>query len=226
MPIKSRFSIPIPNCSVQKWVFGSSSGPLPEKKAWIDADRPTTHFLTYTEGRLLAKRIAVGLIKNGLTPGDRVLLFSGNSIFFPAIVLGIWMAGGIFTGANPGYVARELAYQLADSGAIMMIAADASFDVALEAADQVGLRNEKVFLFDSTMPDSKSREKQTRPGGRHWTELVGTRKQGEEFEWIEPKDTKTTTCTLNYSSGTVWSNSSSKWVGWADTEEDRSSKRR
>ncbi|CAM1500800.1 Fc.00g099620.m01.CDS01 [Cosmosporella sp. VM-42] len=203
MPIESRFSVSVPNCSIQQWVFGSPSGSLPDKKAWIDADRPQTHFLTYSEGRLLAKRIAAGLLENGLKSGDRVLLFSGNSIFFPAIVLGIWMAGGIFTGANPGYVARELAFQLKDSEACMMIAADPSFEVALEAAKQVGLRSDRVFLFDSTMPDSPNVEKEPRMGSRHWTELITSRDKGDQFKWTEPKDSKTTTCTLNYSSGTT-----------------------
>lgn len=203
MPIKSRFSVPVPNCSIQQWVFGSLTGDLPDKKAWIDADRPETHYLTYSEGRLLAKRIAVGLIEGGLKPGDRVLLFSGNSIFFPTIVLGIWMAGGIFTGANPGYVSRELAFQLKDSQACMMIAADGCYGVALDAAKQAGLNADKIFLLDSTMPDSPSVEKQPREGGRHWTELIASRKQGMDFTWIEPEDSKNTTCTLNYSSGTV-----------------------
>ena len=120
------------------------------------------------------------------------------------------MAGGIFTGANPGYVTRELAYQLKDSGADMMIAAAGSFNIALEAATQAGLNSERVFLFDSTMPDSSSLEKQAQKGTRHWTELVGSRKKGEDFEWFEPKNSKTTTCTLNYSSGTVWQSRSSQ----------------
>ncbi|KAF7543220.1 hypothetical protein G7046_g10043 [Stylonectria norvegica] len=203
MPITSRFSVPIPDCSIQQWVFGSPSGPLPDKKAWIDADRPDTHFLTYDSGRLLAKRIAVGLIENGLKPGDRVLLFSGNSIFFPAVVLGVWMAGGIFTGANPGYVARELAFQLKNSEARMVIAADVCFEVALDAANQAGLKQESIFLFDSTMPDSQSVEIEPRSGSRHWTELIASRSQGEGFRWTEPVDSKTQTCTLNYSSGTT-----------------------
>ena len=52
------------------------------------------------------RRFAAGLRKAGLQPGDRVLLFSGNSLFCPIVLLGIVMAGGIFTGANPGFVAR------------------------------------------------------------------------------------------------------------------------
>ncbi|KAK7431737.1 hypothetical protein QQZ08_001674 [Neonectria magnoliae] len=190
MPIKSRFSVPVPNCSIQQWVFGSASGPLSNKKAWIDVDRPDTHFLTYSQGRLLAKRIAVGLIHNGLNPGDRVLIYSGNSIFFPVIAMGVWMAGGVFTGANHG-------------GACMMMAAESVFDVALEAANQVGLKHDRVFMLDSTLPDSPKVEKKPREGSRHWTELFASQAKGDEFVWTEPEDSKNVTCGLNYSSGTT-----------------------
>ncbi|KAI5467167.1 hypothetical protein BGZ63DRAFT_19284 [Mariannaea sp. PMI_226] len=203
MPIKSRFSVPVPNCSIQQWVFGSPSGPLPDKKAWIDPDRPDTHFLTYTEGRLLAKRLAVGLIEAGLKEGDRLLVYSGNSIFYPIAAMGVWMAGGIFSGANSGYVARELAFQLKDSGACMMFASAERFDVALEAASLAGMNHDRVFLFDSPPPDSLEPESLPPNGSRHWTELVAARSKGDDFVWSEPGDSSTVTCCLNYSSGTT-----------------------
>jgi acyl-CoA synthetase (AMP-forming)/AMP-acid ligase II len=139
MVLQSRFSISVPNCSIQKWIFGSSSGPLlhGDSKAWVDADNPDTRFLTFAVARQLAKRVAVGLIESGIQPGDRVLVISGNSIIFPAVMLGIWMAGAIFTGANPGLMTRELAYQLRDSEAKFMLAAEPCWDTALEAAGMV-----------------------------------------------------------------------------------------
>ncbi|KAF4954804.1 hypothetical protein FSARC_12021 [Fusarium sarcochroum] len=203
MPIESRFSVSVPNCSIQQWVFGSPSGSLPDKKAFIDADQPQERYLTYNETRLLSKRIAVGLINNGLKPGDRVLLFASNSIFFPTIAMGVWMAGGVFTGANPGYVTRELVHQLKDSEASFMIAADSVIGVALDAATHVGMESSRVFLLDSTWPDSSVLETQPYEGSRHWTELIAAKSEGERFEWIEPTDSKNSVCTLNYSSGTT-----------------------
>ncbi|RMJ09137.1 hypothetical protein BHE90_006477 [Fusarium euwallaceae] len=203
MPIKSRFSVTVPNCSIQQWVFGSPSAPISNNKAWIDPDRPETHYLTYSDARLLAKRIAVGLIDNGLKPGDRVLLIAGNSIFFPTIVFGIWMAGGVFTGAGPSSVTRELAFQLKDSQASFMIAAEGVLDVALDAATQAGMKSDQVFMFDSTWPDSPVLEAEPRKGSRHWTELISSKSKGEDFIWTEPNDSKNVTCTLNYSSGTT-----------------------
>ncbi|KAF5487674.1 4-coumarate--CoA ligase-like 7 [Colletotrichum siamense] len=203
MPIKSRWSEPIPNCSLQKWIFGSSCAPLSDRKAFYDADRPETHYLTFADYRLVAKQIAIGLQKAGLKPGDRVLLFSGNNLFFPVIFIGVLMAGGIFTGANPTFVPRELAYQLKDSGAVFMVAAEGSLDTALAAAKEVQMPASNVFVFDTTIPGSSQPEKPARGGARHWTELIAPKAQAEKFEWVEPADARTTTCCLNYSSGTT-----------------------
>ncbi|GKT50352.1 4-coumarate--CoA ligase-like 7 [Colletotrichum spaethianum] len=203
MPIKSRWSEPIPNCSLQTWIFGSSFEPLSNRKAFYDADCPDTHYLTFSDYRLVAKQIAIGLQAAGLKPGDRVLLFSGNNLFFPVIFLGVLMAGGIFTGANPGFVTRELAHQLRDSGARFMVAAEGSLDTALEAAKEVSIPASNVFVFDTTIPSSSKPEKPVQGGARHWTELVAPRAQAEKFQWVEPSDARTTTCCLNYSSGTT-----------------------
>ncbi|KAI9900781.1 hypothetical protein N3K66_005043 [Trichothecium roseum] len=205
MVIESRFSISIPECSFPQWIFGSCSGPLPDRKAWIDAEDPS-RFITFRSARLLAKRIAVGLVKHGLEPGDRVLVSAGNSIYFPPLMLGIWMAGGVFTGANPGYVSRELAHQLRDSQARIMIAAEASLGVALEAAKLAGVESSNVFLFDSSVPGSDgalAAAATARMGLEHWTTLIAPVEEGDKFEWFEPADPKEALCTLNYSSGTT-----------------------
>ena len=203
MTIKSRWTEPVPNCSLQKWIFGSSFGPLPDRRAFIDADHPDTKFLTLADYRLVAKRIAVGLQASGLQRGDRVLVFSGNSIYFPVVFLGILMAGGIFTGANPGFTDRELAYQLHDSGAKFMFATANSTQISLKAAKEVGMPLRNVFILDTTVPGSGSLETTPAAGTRHWTEVLAPKAEAERFHWVEPVDARTTTCCLNYSSGTT-----------------------
>ncbi|RYP83848.1 hypothetical protein DL770_005318 [Monosporascus sp. CRB-9-2] len=201
MVVTSRWSVPVPKCSIQKWVFGTSFDPLSDEPQFIDPERPNTHFLSQADYRLWSKRIALGLRKAGLKPGDRVLLFSGNNMFTPVVFMGILMAGGIFTGANPSFVARELAHQLKDSGASFLIAADTSMDIALEAAGQVGLPKDCVYSFDATALDPSAGEKSS--GVRHWTELLAPKGEAANFDWVEPADTQTTVCCLNYSSGTT-----------------------
>lgn len=200
MPLTSRWKLPIDNCSLQTFLLGSSTAPLPDKIAFYDAERPSTHFLTYDALRLWSLRFAAGLQKAGLQPGDRVLLFSGNHLFYPVAFLGILMAGGIFTGANPGYVTRELAYQLKDSDARFLLCADASLESGIEAAQTIGMAKERVFRFDDLLLDGTGT---SRLGVKNWNTLVESESVGRNFRWHEPKDPKDTICCLNYSSGTT-----------------------
>lgn len=213
MPIESRWSIDVPRCSLQKWVFGSSSDPVPDKKAFLDPERPDTHFLSTDDYRLVAKRLALGFQAEGLPRGGRVLLFSGNNLFFPSLFMGVLMAGGIFTGANPTYVARELAYQLRDSGASFLVVEEAVLETGLEAAREAGLPLSKVFVFDAEVTRTEATQaSQPKPGktgrrsdgARHWTELLaGDPRKAQAWDWVEPADPENTTCCLNYSSGTT-----------------------
>ena len=205
MVVASRWSAVIPERSLQSWVFESSFGALPNTPQFIDPDRPDTHFITLSDYRLWSKRVAVGLRKAGLRPGDRVLLFSGNQLFTPVVFMGVLMAGGIFSGANPSFVARELEYQLKDSGASFLVAAESSMGIALEAATKAGLPKDRVYVFDATGidPAPAPSEVKARTGARHWTELLAPVEEAEKFDWVEPEDPKTTTCCLNYSSGTT-----------------------
>ncbi|KAM0546230.1 hypothetical protein ACHAPJ_011016 [Fusarium lateritium] len=212
MALRSRWSEPIPNCSLQQWIFGSSSGPMEDhdKPILIDADRPDTHFLTKGQFRLLSKQVALGLINAGIRPGDRVLVFSSNNIYFPSIFLGILMSGGIFTGANPAFTPRELSYQLENSGSTFMFAAKLQLPTALKAAEAVGLPKDNIFVLDpSILPPvdpttTVSSQTLQEDGVRPWTDLlVGNQEQAKTWQWVEPANPETTGCCLNYSSGTT-----------------------
>ncbi|KAJ5511807.1 Nucleoporin [Penicillium expansum] len=104
MPYKSRWTIDIPDTHLASLLLKSPTAPLSKThKSYLEAARPETHYLTTHDLRLWSQRLAAGLRKSGLQPGDRVLLFSGNDLFFPVVFLGVIMAGGIFTGANPTF---------------------------------------------------------------------------------------------------------------------------
>ncbi|CZT44328.1 related to 4-coumarate--CoA ligase [Rhynchosporium secalis] len=201
MPIHSRWNLSIPNISLPQFLFTSPTAPLEhsQKPAYISVENPSI-YLTQNSLRLYAQRFAAGLVRAGLQPGDRILLFSGNNIWFPVVFLGIQMAGGVFTGANPGYVAREFAYQLKDSEARFLICADASLELGIEAAESVGMGKERVFAFDDLLMSGGGKD---RLGVRNWKILVESEKAGKDFKWVNPKDPKNDVCCLNYSSGTT-----------------------
>ncbi|KAJ5126982.1 hypothetical protein N7448_007761 [Penicillium atrosanguineum] len=185
MPYKSRWTIDVPNTHLATLLLKSPTAALSQTQpCFLEAARPDTHYFTPHDFRLWSQRFAVGLLKSGLQPGDRVLLFSGNDLFFPVVLMGITMAGGIFTGANPTYVARELAYQLQDSGATYLICANISLNTGIEAAKLAGLSRDRVFIFDNAIYDGAG---QARSGCPYWggSELADQ------------------TLVLNYSSGTT-----------------------
>ncbi|KAM5353381.1 hypothetical protein ACJ41O_000031 [Fusarium nematophilum] len=200
MPVQSRWTIPVPQVSLQKWVFGSSFDALPDFKAFLDADQPDSRYLAFSDFRLLSKRVALGLQNAGLLPGDRVLLYAGNNIYFPAIIMGIIMAGGIFTGASPAFGAAELAYQLRDSGAKFALAQKSVGPVAVQAASQAGLAVDHLYSFDDSLPAGTGGNSNDL---KHWSELLAGAAEAQRFDWVEPADPRETTCCLNYSSGTT-----------------------
>jgi 4-coumarate--CoA ligase len=116
--------------------------------------------------------------------------------------MGVIMAGGIFTGANPTFVARELAYQLQDSGATYLLCATASLETGIEAAKQANLPQNHVFAYDSSIYDGVTSPQK---GVRHWSDLVSSEKEGSGFAWDELSTPALSqrTLALNYSSGTT-----------------------
>lgn len=204
MPWKSRWTIDVPITSVPSYLFRSPTAQLPETPALIDADRPEYH-LSLSTYREWSQRFAVGLRQAGFQPGDRVLLYSGNTIFFPVVLMGTIMAGGIFSGANPSYVARELAYQLQDTGAKFLITSTNSLATAREAAKSAGFAEKNLFVFDNGYATFDGTG-QSMDGVEHWSRLIASRDEARGFAWREfsiRDDQANTTCALNYSSGTT-----------------------
>ncbi|MEZ5613745.1 MAG: AMP-binding protein [Rhodocyclaceae bacterium] len=74
--------------------------------------------LTYRQLDVLSRKVAAYLqsvLK--LAPGSRVALMLPNILQFPVCLFGALRAGYVVVTVNPLYTARELAHQLADSGA-------------------------------------------------------------------------------------------------------------
>jgi len=74
--------------------------------------------LSFAELDELSKAFAAWLQKkSGLVAGDRVALMMPNVLQYPIAVFGVLRAGMVVVNTNPLYTARELEYQLNDSGA-------------------------------------------------------------------------------------------------------------
>jgi acyl-CoA synthetase (AMP-forming)/AMP-acid ligase II len=84
-------------------------------------DSETGRTITYGELAQLVDRAAAGLTRLGLGQGGVCAIFSPNTIAFPIAVLAVARLGAVVTTASPLSTADDLARQLADSGAHLLI---------------------------------------------------------------------------------------------------------
>lgn len=208
MPLKSRFTAPIPNVSLPTYLFTSPSAPLPTSPPiYLDAEHPVTEYISLSAYRLYAQRLASGLRAQGLQSGERVMLFSGNNVFFPVVIMGVIMSGGIFTGANPSYSSRELAHQLKDADCRFMLTSPVGSEIALQAAEAVGMPRDNIYVFDTAGMFHSGRrvDGSTTHGLLHWTALLSDPQTASTFAWAEFKTEEQCheIAALNYSSGTT-----------------------
>ncbi|MET0544820.1 MAG: fatty acyl-CoA synthetase [Caulobacterales bacterium] len=105
----------------------------PEKCALIFEGRQDT----YAALDDAVNRAANALLRNGVSAGDRVAIFSHNNRTMVVLRFAIARAGAIFTPVNFMLNAGELAYILEHSGAHMLIAEDALCSLADEAMRQM-----------------------------------------------------------------------------------------
>ncbi|MCX8087384.1 MAG: AMP-binding protein [Rhodocyclaceae bacterium] len=89
--------------------------------------------LTYRELERQSAAFAAWLQSIGVAKGDRVALMLPNLLQFPVALLGILRAGCVAVPCNPLYTPRELAQQLADAHATVIVALE-NFAHTLEAA--------------------------------------------------------------------------------------------
>lgn len=173
-------SVDIPDVSVTDFVLGRARE-FGDAPALIDG--PSGRRMSYAELADLTERLAGGLAQRGLARGEVVALHSPNLPAYAPLFHGVARAGGVVTTVNPLSTVRELAFQLRDSGARLLVTVGALGDTALEAAREAGL--EEVYSLD---------EAESIPS---WTELMGEPGPGAA---IEPG---VDLLALPYSSGTT-----------------------
>jgi len=102
---------------------------------------------TYTYARLAAtiQAAATGLAWRGLRPADVVGVYVPDAVSFVLAMHSVRAAGGVPTPVAHGLGAAEMAGQLAESGARMLITAPPLADQAMAAADRSWVR--QVFSF-------------------------------------------------------------------------------
>ncbi|WP_439472342.1 AMP-binding protein [Brevundimonas sp.] len=108
--------------------------------------------LTYGRALSEAKALAARLQALGVGPGDRVALMMPNCLQYPVALFGVLFAGAVVVNVNPLYTARELRHQLADSGAVLLIAMDMFTDTLRDGLEGTEVRRLILTGMGDMMP--------------------------------------------------------------------------
>jgi acyl-CoA synthetase (AMP-forming)/AMP-acid ligase II len=140
-----RSDLPVPDgpaVGVPGYLFEHAAR-LGDKPALVDG--PTGRTLSYRQLAGAVERVAAGLAARGFAKGDVLALSSPNLPEYAVAMYGAMAAGGVVTGANPLLTAGELAGQLADAGASVLVTVPPFLHTARAAADRAGVADVLVF---------------------------------------------------------------------------------
>ncbi len=99
-------------------------------RAWArqTPDKPAVihhgHVTTYAELDAASDRLAALLASEGVKPGDRVAVFLPNMPQYHTVFFGILKAGAVHVPVSPMSRAFELAHELTDTQAVLLVALD------------------------------------------------------------------------------------------------------
>ncbi|WP_328768163.1 AMP-binding protein [Streptomyces sp. NBC_00286] len=135
MIYKSKYpEVAVVDRPVHEWVLGEAARRA-TRPAMVDVSSGRT--LTYGELAALVRQLAAGLAAEGIGKGDVVALHSPNTILFPVVLYATTTAGGTVTTLSPLATPAEIAKQLIDAEARLMVSVSALIESARAAVELV-----------------------------------------------------------------------------------------
>jgi acyl-CoA synthetase (AMP-forming)/AMP-acid ligase II len=186
--------VDIPETSVYDYLFGGIDDAAMDRVALVDV---TTGVQTsYRELLTRIDAFAGGLAERGIGAGDVVGLLSPNSSVFAVAFHGILRAGATATTINALATANEIAKQLSDSHARMLITVAPLLERAEKAAAVVDLSDADVVVLDGA-----GREAHGATGSSHAyaADMLAAGRPAPQVSF----DPSTHLAVLPYSSGTT-----------------------
>ncbi|WP_448625943.1 4-coumarate--CoA ligase family protein [Geodermatophilus sp. URMC 64] len=144
MALASPFpDVDIPDLSVPAFVLAAGRE-RPEAPALIDGLKGDV----ITHGQLAGyvDRLAAALHERGLRKGDVVAVFCPNTIWYPVVFHGIAAAGCVMSPINSLYTPEEIAFQLRDSGAKIIITISLFLDRVTAAVEKTPV--DEIVVMD------------------------------------------------------------------------------
>ncbi|HEX5144928.1 MAG TPA: AMP-binding protein [Mycobacterium sp.] len=184
--------VEIPAIGVHEMLFGDLSETDADAVALVDAKTGTE--TTYRDLVIRIDAFAGALADRGIAVGDVVGLLSPNSSTFAVAFHGILRAGATATTINALFTRADIAKQLTDAHAKMLITVQALQAVAIEGAERAGLSPAEVIILDG--PGEAA------PGSGGHPSLDDLLASGADAPTVE-FDPATHLAALPYSSGTT-----------------------
>jgi acyl-CoA synthetase (AMP-forming)/AMP-acid ligase II len=144
--------VDIPSTNVYDFLFGGIDDADLDRVALVDtkSGRQTT----YREMIARIDTFAGGLAGRGIGVGDVVALLAPNSSAFAVAFHGILRSGATATTINALFTAKDIAKQLSDSKATMLVTVTPLLAQAEEAAAIVGLADAELVVLDGEGQDA------------------------------------------------------------------------
>ncbi len=117
-------------------MFEESFAKFRDRQAFICMDKA----ITYGELDEMSRAFAAWLQSKGLKPGARVAIMMPNVLQYPVTIAAILRAGYVVVNFNPLYTAREVEFQLKDSGAEAIIVLENFAHTVQDAAPRTNVK--------------------------------------------------------------------------------------
>ncbi len=141
---------PYPTHPLQQ-ILSDTARRLPQKVAVIDGE----FTYSYQQLDMYSNRFGAALARLGVRKGDRVGLLAPNCVEFEIAFFGIIKAGAVVTTINSGYREREIAHQLDNSGAEILVVHDSLVQMAESARDGAP-KVKRLIVIEQTSRESDS----------------------------------------------------------------------
>jgi acyl-CoA synthetase (AMP-forming)/AMP-acid ligase II len=138
--------VQIPTTSVYDYLFGDADDADEDRVALVDATSGTE--TTYGELISRVNAFAGALAARGIGVGDVVGLLAPNSSAFAIAFHGILRAGATATTINALFTAKDIAKQLADANAKLLVTVTPLLAQAADGAASLGLTSDQVVVLD------------------------------------------------------------------------------
>ena len=141
---------PYPTYPLQH-ILSETARRVPQNVAVIEGD----HTYSYRQLDMYSNRFAAALAKLGVRKGDRVGLLAPNCVEFEIAFFGIIKVGAVVTTINSGYREREIAHQLDNSGAEILVVHESLLKMAERARDGASAVK-RLIVIQQTSRESDS----------------------------------------------------------------------